>query len=145
MLFELGRGDVAYTLLTATEPRGFGKWWAEGSTTLREYFGPVCRSYSHPMFGAAVATYFEYILGIKQRKGTAAYTDVVINPVKIDALTYAKGHITVPSGKIAVGFTAENGVRTYTVEIPEGIKAVFVKDGEQIALSAGKNIIKQAF
>jgi alpha-L-rhamnosidase len=141
MLFELGRADVAYKLLTATEPRGFGKWWKDGSTTLREYFGTKCRSYSHPMFGAVVATFFEYILGIKQRVGTAAYTDVVINPVKLDALTFARGHITTPQGKIFVGFTGEGGARTYTVEIPEGIKAVFIKDGEEIALTAGKNII----
>ena len=141
MLFEIGRGDVAYKLLTATEPRGFGKWWKDGSTTLREYFGTKCRSYSHPMFGAVVATFFEHILGIKQREGSAAYTDVIINPVKLDALTFAKGHITTPGGKISVAFTTEGGKRTYTVEIPEGIKAHFVKDGEEMALSAGVNSI----
>lgn len=141
-LFELGRADVAYKLLTATEPRGYGKWWKNGSTTLREYFGTRCRSYSHPMFGAVVATFFEYILGIKQRVGSAAYTDVVINPVKLDALSYAKGHVTTPCGKISVAFTSDGTARTYTVSIPEGIKAVFIKDGEEILLTAGENIIK---
>lgn len=141
VLFELGRADVAYKLLTATEPRGFGKWWKEGSTTLREYFGTKCRSYSHPMFGAVVATFFEYILGIKQREGSAAYTDVIINPVKFDELSFAKGHITTPSGRISVSFEVVDGERVYTVEIPDGIKAVFVKDGVKIALTAGKNVI----
>ena len=141
VLFKVGRGDVAYKLLTATEPRGFGKWWKDGSTTLREYFGTKCRSYSHPMFGAVVADFFEYILGIRQREGTAAYSDVVIDPVKLDALTFAKGHITTPKGRIAVSFTTDGGARTYTIEIPEGIKAVLVKDGEEIVLTAGKNVI----
>lgn len=140
-LFDLGRGDIAYTLLTASEPHGFGKWYNMGSTTLREYFGPVCRSFSHPMFGAVVATYFEYILGIKQREGTAGYTDVIISPAIIDGLGSASGHITVPRGKIAVSYKTENGRRKYTVEIPDGIHAVFAQDGVSVPLSAGKNVI----
>ena len=127
-LFDLGRGDVAFRLLTAAEPHGFGKWQKLGNT-LREYFSDTCRSFSHPMFGAVVALFYEYILGIRQPDGKAGYREVDINPVRIPQLTEAEGHITTPNGKIAVGYTENDGKRTYTVHIPEGVLAHVKIDG----------------
>lgn len=122
-LFELGRADVAYKLLTAGEPYGFAKWMRLGNT-LREYWGDKCRSYSHPMFGAVVALFYEYILGIRQPEGGAGYKEVIISPAKIDGLNRVEGYMTVPAGKIGVHYVkCEDGSFHYTVKIPEGVTA----------------------
>lgn len=122
-LFELGRADIAYKLLTAKEPHGFGKWRELGATTLLEYWTLPSRSHSHPMFGAVVSLLFEYILGIRQSEDSAGYSEVIIEPSVIPGLDAASGHITTPRGKISVAYTTENGVRTYRISLPEGTRA----------------------
>lgn len=121
-LFELGAADVAFKLLTASEPWGFGKWAKEGATTFREYWG-ASRSHSHPMFGGVVACFFEYILGIRQEKDSIGYDKVVISPAKIEKLGHASGHITTPHGKICVSYEKKDGKTSYKVEIPAGVEA----------------------
>jgi alpha-L-rhamnosidase len=123
LLFEYGRSDLAFKLLTADEPWGFGKWKKSGATTLWEYWYDF-RSHNHPMFGAVTAYLFEYILGIKQKKDSFGYEKIVISPEMIDALPRAKGHITVKQGKISVAYeTDADHNRHLNVEIPEGIEA----------------------
>ena len=109
-LFELGRGDVAVKLLSADVPHGFGAWKKNGETTFPEYWN-VARSHNHPMFGAVVACFFEFILGIKQEKDSSGYKGIVISPCNIEAIDYARGYITAPVGKISVSYK-KNGERT---------------------------------
>lgn len=122
-LFELGRADVAYKLLTASEPHGFGKWRELGATTLLEYWTLPSRSHSHPMFGAVTSLLFEYILGIRQTEESAGFCEVVIAPEVIEGLDAASGHITTPRGKISVKYSTRDGVRTYSVSVPDGVRA----------------------
>ena len=143
-LFELGRADVAFKLLTAEEPHGFGRWRKIGSTTLREYWGEECRSYSHPMFGAVVATFFEYILGIRQAEGSVGYNSITVSPEYIAALDSARGHIKTPLGTVAVEYTTEAGERTYKITVPEGMTAAFAPRGREAKpLFPGENIITE--
>ena len=128
-LFEYGRGDIAFKLLTNSEAPGFARWRADGYTTLREYWGDNCRSYNHPMFGGVVALLYEYILGIRQEKDSAGYERVLISPVVIDELDSARGHITTPRGVIAVEYTTEGNARRYTVTVPAGVSARIAING----------------
>lgn len=122
LLFEYGRGDLAFKLMTADEPWGFGKWMKDGATTLWEYWYDY-RSHNHPMFGAVTAYLFEYILGIKQKTGSYGYEQIVIDPAKIDALPAAKGHITVKGGRIEVSYKQEGDLRKTSVSVPDGVCA----------------------
>ena len=130
LLFERGRGDLAVRLLCAAEPHGFGRWMREGSTTLWEYFdywrAGVTRSYSHPMFGAVVACFYDHLLGITQPHSAVGYERVRICPVMIEGLDRLTGHITVPCGKIGVSYTKGAGCLHLTVEIPDGVPAEIV-------------------
>ena len=137
-LFELGEADLAYQLLTAEDPCGFGRWMNIGSTTLREYWGETCRSFSHPMFGAVIALFYEYILGIRQHDDSTCFERVTISPADIAALNRACGHITTPRGKLSVSYTTDVGVRSYTVEIPEGTTADIEIPGiDHVTVTAG--------
>ena len=121
-LFEYGRADIAYKLLTASEPHGFGKWQKDGATTLWEYWDNA-RSHDHPMFGAVATYLYEYILGIKQCKGSYGFDRITISPMYIDGLDYAEGHITTDKGKISVSYKKTNGKVTLYLELPDGIIA----------------------
>ena len=133
LLFERGRGDLAVRLLTAAEPHGFGRWMREGSTTLWEYFdywrNGVTRSYSHPMFGAVVGYFYEYLLGITQREGSVGYEKVRICPMMIDGLHRVSGYISVPRGTIGVSYEREGERLHLTVDIPTGVSAEVVLPG----------------
>ena len=108
LLFEYGRGDIAYKLLTADTPHGFGRWKNEGATTFREYWG-TSRSHSHPMFGSVVAYLFEHILGIKYHTDWSNQPKTEISPANIPDIKWAKGSITTPYGKISVSYTNNDG------------------------------------
>ena len=138
-LFEYGRGDVSLKLLTHNDAHGFARWRAEGYTTFREYWGnDYCRSYNHPMFGAVVACFYEFILGIQQEKDSAGYQRVIISPAVIQGLNSAGGHITTVRGVIAVEYTTEGNVRKYTVTVPAGISARIAINGvDETTVSGG--------
>ena len=125
LLFEYGRGDIAYRLLTAESPWGFGKWRADGATTFWEYWYES-RSHSHPMFGAATAHLFEYILGIRQSENCYGYEEIRLQPCAIDGLHHASGSIETVKGRISVSYHWENHVMLLNIRIPAGIRALVV-------------------
>lgn len=122
-LFDIGECDLAFRLLTATEPHGFGKWRELGFTTLPEYWNEPCRSYNHPMFGAVTACLYEYILGIRHDGLDAGYKNVIISPAEIEKLGAAEGYITTPAGRLGVSYTTNGTKKTYTVTIPRDTTA----------------------
>ena len=134
LLFERGRGDLAVRLLSAAEPHGFGRWMREGSTTLWEYFdywrAGVTRSYSHPMFGAVVNCFYEYLLGIAQMSDSVGYERVEIRPAMIAGLNRVSGHITTPRGCLGVAYERQGDMIRLTVTVPAGTEArVYLPDG----------------
>ena len=85
------------------------------------------------MFGAVVATFFEYILGI--RAEDAGQRKLVIAPVLLEALSFAKGYTTVPAGKVGVAYEVKDGKMVLDVELPESVVAkVQMPDGTQRTL-----------
>ncbi len=120
LLCEYGRIDVAFKLLTAKEPHGFGKWQNDGATTLWEYWFNS-RSHSHPMFGAVTTYLFEYLLGIQQDRDSCGFERVTITPAYLNELSYVSGHITTPKGIIRVTTELKAGKQTLSVSVPEGI------------------------
>ena len=131
LLFEYGRGDVAYRLLTAQEPYGFGKWRLDGATTFWEYWYQA-RSHNHPMFGAVTTYLFEYILGVKQCKDSYGYDEVCIRPFMIDGLNQVSGSFETVKGTIAVSYEKESFDFKLNIKKPSGVRAIVVMpDGTQ--------------
>ena len=142
-LFENGNGKLAVKLLAADGKQGFEHWRKNGATTLHEYWDSNhSRSHCHPMFGAVVACFFEFILGIKQEKGTAGYCSLVIQPQAFTEFGYMSGSIETPRGTVSVKYKKSTDHYEFKVLIPKGVKAVF-KIGDDIFndLSEGENSI----
>lgn len=143
LLFARGDAELAVALLTGEGPQGFAHWRENGATTFHEYWDSNrSRSHSHPMFGAAVAYFFEYLLGIRQPDGEAGYRSLDIAPQAVGCFGWMRGSMRIPAGQVAMAYAKiEGGVR-FTVTIPDGVEARFRWDGVEQALSAGENVIE---
>ena len=135
LLFEYGRGDIAFRLLTAENPHGFGRWRLDGSTTFWEYWYQS-RSHNHPMFGAVSAYLFEYILGIRQCKNSFGYNEICIKPLMIEELNSVSGYFDTVKGRISVSYKKEDQRFKIDISIPAGVRAtVMMPDGTQHILT----------
>ena len=142
VLFETGNSDLAVELLTNDGAQGFEQWRRRGATTLHEYWdSDISRSHNHPMFGAPVAYFYEYLLGIRQRKDTAGYTDLVIEPLSTAKFNHMSGSMATPNGTVAVAYKKVEGRTHFNVDIPAGTIAVLLFNKKEYALKSGKNEI----
>ncbi|MBR3868822.1 MAG: family 78 glycoside hydrolase catalytic domain [Clostridia bacterium] len=137
ILFEKGRADVAFSLLTSKEDVSYYNQILGGATTLLEYWNGV-RSQCHPMFGAVTRYLFEYIIGIRQDKDSYGYEKVIIEPVCMKYLPNAKGKIKTIKGEISVEYNRTELIAT----IPENINAVLRLNYSETLLTAGTNTFK---
>ena len=96
-------------------------------------------SHNHPMFGAVTRYLFEGFLGIKQREGTAGFTDLIIDPAIVRGMNRFSGYINVGKGKIGVSVECGKTNTMYKFRIPEGVKAVFRFEANDYVLKAGEN------
>jgi hypothetical protein len=142
-LFPCGRLDkntLGLMLLTNNGDQGYEHWRRNGATTFHEYWDSNrSRSHSHPMFGAPVAYFFEYLLGIKQTEESAGYASLVIAPQATNRFGRMSGSIQTPQGKVAVSYKNENGAVSFEVTIPQNTEAKFVFAGKETPLHAGEN------
>lgn len=142
VLFEKGDADLAVDLLTNNGAQGFEHWKINGATTFHEYWdSDRSRSHCHPMFGAATAYFFEYLLGIKQRENTAGYSSLIIAPQAVNRFGRMSGSMTTPNGKVSVSYNKTDSGVEFSIAIPENTNAVFCFNEKEIALHAGENKI----
>lgn len=100
-LFDNGFADDAVRLLANRGEVSFFHMMEEGATTLwEEWFNE--HSSSHPMFGAVVEYLFKYILGIRQKPGSAGFADVEIDPAFAPSLDWAEGSVVLGGKRIFV-------------------------------------------
>lgn len=139
-LFEHGDGELAVDLLSNDGAHGFEHWRKNGATTFHEYWDSNhSRSHNHPMFGAAVAYFFEYLLGIRQEEGTAGYKSLVIQPAAVSKFGEMSGSMQIPSGTVSVSYEKSGEKYRFEIVIPDNTKAVFRTASREISLNAGKN------
>ena len=141
-LFENGNAELAVDLLTNNGAQGFEHWRQGGATTFHEYWDSNrSRSHNHPMFGAPVAYFYEYLLGIKQDKESAGYEYITISPMAVSKFTYMKGSMKVPKGEISVAYEKDNDKVLFDITVPEGVCAKFQYQGQEQYLRSGRNLL----
>ena len=145
VLFEKGDAELAVSLLTGHGPHGFAHWMENGATTFHEYWDSTrSRSHNPPMFGAPVAYFFEYLLGIGQEKGTAGYQSLVIAPQAVSCFGRMSGSMETPSGTIAVGYVNDGDGTQFKITIPAETKAILRFADQEFELNGGENCIRVA-
>ena len=139
LLFAHGRADVAFRLLTSHQRGGYGHMLDHGATTIWERWDG-CGSHNHPMFGASAASLLTDILGITQRDGSAAFRELVIAPRVPPQLTFARGAVTLPQGRVQVAWTRNGDGLDVEVTLPEQVSCNFEYGGMTRTLSGGRNV-----
>ena len=134
ILFENGYADLAIKMLSNDEYPSYGFMMKSGATTLWEQW-QYPRSMSHPMFGSATKYLFYNILGIRQKKGSYAFEEVIIEPNVNDVTGDVSGFFTTVKGKFSLSTDRKNG--KFTVEIPEGVIAEY----KGVKVPAGKSTL----
>ena len=141
VLFERGDGQLAMDLLMATDQTSFSGMRNLGATTLWEYWPCSLkdRSHNHPMFGAVIAYFYDYLLGIRAKNDCAAYREIVIEPVMVKNINQIQGSRMIPSGEVKVVYKKfETGIEFF-ISVPENQPAEFVFEGKSYPLHAGEN------
>lgn len=139
-LFENGDAELAVDILKNNGNQGYEHWRQTGATTFHEYWDSNrSRSHCHPMFGAPVAYFFEYLLGIKQTEESCGYSELVINPQAVSKFNRMSGSMDTPKGTVSVSYERISGGVKYNISIPVGCKASFCSLSHIQELSAGEN------
>jgi len=136
VLFKNGYGDVATALYTSDNEFSYKAWKDAGETTMLEAWKGA-RSHNHPMFGSPVLWMFEYMLGIRQREGSAGFSDIVINPYDLKEITEISGSIVTVKGEISVSYKKTADGVDFKVVVPSC--AEFTYNGYKTTLKAGEN------
>ena len=134
-LSEIGRADLAYKLITESDP-GYRTWYENGATTLWECWDGVDNgSHNHHMFSNVLAWFFKSLLGISPKEDTPGFEEIELKPCFIRDAGFVKGYEDTARGRIEAEWKYENGGFNYAVTIPKGVRAVY--DGQ--VLKTGKN------
>ncbi len=141
LLFKREQGDLAVKLLTTPDQLSFENMRRHGATTLWEYFRDAW-SHNHPMFGSVTASLFRHVLGIKLSLENAGFSRIVLSPKFISSLSFAKGHITLPKGRLTVQWHRDGATVTYTAQAPEAISGEIIIGGRIWELRPGENKIE---
>lgn len=126
VLCNYGYTDVFLSLLESEKLGSFLYMKRHGATTIWEYFIGKC-SHNHPMFGACTRQLFQSVLGIRQREGTAGYTDVIITPIKTTKNLKVSGSIDTPNGVISVSINTTGETPIVKIDAPQTIKLEIIK------------------
>ena len=123
VLTARGDAEIAGKVLTH---KGFPGWYNmldNGATTLWETWAQSDNIYSqnHPMFGSCAAWLMRGILGIKVAEDAIGCDKVSITPHAVAGITWAKGHIDTPKGRISVSWRLENGQLKVDKVLPPGV------------------------
>lgn len=111
ILLERGDAEIAGKVLTH---KGFPGWYYmldNGATTIWETWATSSNIFSqnHPMFGSCAAWLMRGILGIRVAEDAVGCDKVIIDPKAVAGITWAKGHLDTPRGRIHVSWRMEDG------------------------------------
>jgi alpha-L-rhamnosidase len=135
VLTDIGRSDLAYTVLEQTSKPSWGYMVSKGSTTIWENWSVINEngtinagpnSLNHCALGSCGDWLYENIGGIRRDPAAAAFKRIIIQPRPGGGLTHAEAKYRSPYGLIATQWRIEGGHFFLDVTIPVGTKATIV-------------------
>ncbi|MEQ0562337.1 family 78 glycoside hydrolase catalytic domain [Amycolatopsis sp. NEAU-NG30] len=149
-LTNIGRDDLAYTLLSQKDYPSWGYEIGKGATTVWERwnsiqpdgtFGPVdMNSFNHYAYGAVADWMHQYIGGL--RIAEAGYHRSIVEPHIGGGLTHAEGAIDTVYGKLSNAWALTGDGLTMTVTVPVNTTAevVIPSGGAASVTESGKQL-----
>ena len=126
VLTQIGRVDVAYTVVNQETYPGWGFMLENGATTLWEvwHFSDNTYSHNHSMFGTISAWFYSALAGIQPAPDAVGMDKIVIRPRLVDDLAWVKASYDSIRGPIRSGWRRRAGGVEMTVTVPVGTTAL---------------------
>lgn len=130
--------------LTRKEHPSFYKMLENEANILSEYFTDDPEKYhhvsrNHAMFSSYGSWFIDSVLGIKTNEKAYASNQINIEPYFPEGLSFAKGHLETPHGRVDVSWERMEEGYHYTIRIPLSIEANCEK-GEVLREEAVENM-----
>lgn len=141
-LSEAERPDLAYRILTESDP-GYKTWYDNGATTLWERWDGVdLHSHNHHMYSNVIAWFFKSLLGIAPDEDAPAFERVIVSPKFVEQIGFVKGYEDTVRGRIEAEWRYEDGGFVYEITLPEGISGEYM--GTKLATGKNTFYIKES-
>jgi len=140
-LSDHGYADEAFRLL-ANPNAGWGKWIADGHTTLLEGWEPKDQSWNHVFFGDFDAWYYRGLAGIRPHEALTGFKRFSVSPVFPAGLNWISVKHDTRFGAIELRWKRRKAGISVEVLVPEGTVAEFKVKGYERELGPGRHRIK---
>ena len=150
-----GASQLIYEMINRDDVPGYGFQLKKGATALTESWDALEDvSNNHLMLGHVMEWFYTGLAGIQQAENSVAYKEIEIKPELVEGLSFVKGSIKTPYGKIRSEWKKTNENIQMEIEIPfnttakiylptNDTKAVKIKDANDEVISpdliTGKN------
>jgi alpha-L-rhamnosidase len=127
VLTEMGRGDLAFRLVTQTSYPSWNFMFEHGATTMWERWeeatGRGMNSHNHPMYASVGAWLFRGLAGIQLAADNVGFSHVWIRPVMPEGLDWVEGRLTTIRGEVAARWRRTAGGLVLEATVPVGCRA----------------------
>ena len=138
VLFQYGREDLAWYLLSQTTYPSWGYMIQNGATTMWERWEKVenndflaaMAAMNHPMNGGAVVSLHKYLAGICPDETRPGYDNVILRPVIPSKAEAAGAEIETIRGKVSSKWHREGAEIVWEISIPSGCTASVYLPGQ---------------
>ncbi|MEN3614277.1 alpha-L-rhamnosidase C-terminal domain-containing protein [Plantactinospora sp. ZYX-F-223] len=130
VLADHGRADLAYALLHQDEYPSWGYSIRHGATTIWErwdgwtdhagFQSPAMNSFNHYSLGSVGDWLFGRVAGIDQTAPSVAYRELLLRPLPGGRLRWARAEQETVRGRVACGWSVEEGRIAVTATVPPG-------------------------
>jgi alpha-L-rhamnosidase len=148
VLTDMGREDLAFTIMNQRDYPGFGHYiLGKGATTLWENWDGK-NSHSHPMYGSVIRWFYKALAGINPDPKEPGFKHILIKPVPCGDLTYVKADYNSLYGLIKSEWKIENNNFQLDIEIPPNTSATVhipAMRSEDVFAKKPKNAIYTGF
>lgn len=140
ILFERGDGQLALDLILSEHQHSYHEMKKLGATSIWEYWPGSLRdrSHNHPMFGAIVTYFYEYLVGIRTIGDNPEET-IQISPILLNGIGRLKGERQFSDGKVSVEYQITQAEVQFRIHIPSDRKGIFLWNGTEYSLDEGEN------
>ncbi|MCK5370382.1 MAG: chitobiase/beta-hexosaminidase C-terminal domain-containing protein, partial [Cyclobacteriaceae bacterium] len=148
ILTEMGREDLAFTIMNQRDFPGFGHYiLGKGATTLWENWDGQS-SHSHPMYGSVIRWFYKALAGINPDPKQPGFKHIIIKPTPCGDLTFVKADFNSLYGPIKSEWKIENNTFQLDIEIPANTSATVLiptTRSELVSATSSQNVVFTGF
>lgn len=149
-LCDIGRSDIAYSLITNKDYPGWGYSVINGATTIWEHWDSYTNengikkgmnSFNHYSLGSCTEWMYEYCLGIKPDVEKPGFAKVKFSPYfdLTGKINSAKGHYDTVYGRISAEWQKTDNYFEYKVSLPLETECEFVFESMKVTNGKSEN------